>query len=220
MESTRRVPASVLIVAGSETTSMYAEYCSWRGLQVRGVATAAGALRATAVALPDAAIISERLPDCTGHGLVRALRRSRHTFDLAIILLASQTFLADPRHTAKQGCDLVLTVPVLPDELVEALQRVMRSRAARPFESWLFRRGAESVWIVRTAPLELTVAGPSDRRAAYQFDAPAELRGFHADVRTRLMRTGYVLEATGADRRSGRERRRQERDGGDRRAIQ
>lgn len=214
----------MLIVAGSETRRMYGEYCAWRGIEVREAGTAAEAMRHIAAALPDAVVISERLPDCRGRDLVRALRRSRHTFSLCLILLASNTFLADALDTAKHGCDIVLTVPVLPDELVSALERVLRNRAERRaaerFESWLFVRSGESVWIVRTAPLELTIAGPRDRRAAFHFDQERELHGFQAHYQDRLLKAGFVLEAAGSDRRSGRERRSAPRDTADRRAIQ
>lgn len=214
----------MLIVAGSETRRMYGEYCAWRGIEVREAGTAAEAIRQTALALPDAIVISERLPDCTGRDLVRALRRSRHTFPLCLILLASNTFLADALDTAKHGCDVVLTVPVLPDELVAALEQVLRDRAERGaaerFESWLFLRTGESVWMVRTARLELTVAGPRDRRAAFHFDGEGELQEFQAHHQHRLLETGFVLEAAGDDRRSGRERRSQPRAAADRRGIQ
>ena len=214
----------MLIVAGSETRRMYGEYCAWRGIEVREAGTAAEAMRQIAAALPDAVVISERLPDCTGRDLVRALRRSRHTFSCCVILLASNTFLADALDTSKHGCDVVLTVPVLPDHLVAVLEEVLRDRAERRaserFESWLFLRSGESVWMVRTAPLELTIAGPRDRRAAFHFDDERGLQNFQAHYQNRLLKTGFVLEAAGADRRSGRERRSRPRDAADRRGIQ
>lgn len=199
---------------------MYAEYCAWRGIRARSARGADDAMRVLAASLPDGVVISERLRDCTGPDLVRALRRSRRTFDLAVVMLAWNTFVASLYDTSKYGCDLVLTVPVLPDELIDALQAVRRLRAARPFEAWLLSRRGESVWMVRTARLELTVAGPRDRRDAFHFDTESELRSFQADYQQRLQNGGYALEASGTDRRSGRERRVDPRPGVERRLAQ
>jgi DNA-binding response OmpR family regulator len=212
-------PGSLLIVSNAETSGMYVEYCSWLGISARGVAAAGEAIRELRSARPDAVVVSERLPDVPGPDLARALRRSRHTYDLPIVLLASNIFAVRGHDPEKHGCDLVLLVPVLPDELIDRLGDLLRVARGRSFEAWLYRRGDESVWIVRTARLELAIAGPRDLRNAFQFDAETELRAFQARFEQRLEAAGFVLGGVGTDRRSGRERRAGSRNGPDRRAI-
>jgi len=190
---------------------MYGEYLNWRGVTVREVGTAAAAVREVSRFLPDAVVTEDRLPDSTGPELVRALRRSRYTFDLPLVLLCSDTFAIKPDEAERYGCDRVLIVPLLPEALLDVLRVVVHERSAgertRRFASWLFTRNGESVWIVRTTETELTVAGPHDERNVYSFDHERELLSFHADYEQRLMRGGFVLNAAGDDRRSGRDRR-------------
>jgi DNA-binding response OmpR family regulator len=211
---------SVLIVTGSDQTRrMYAEYLVWRGIEVREVGTAAAAIRTLASIRPDAVVTDDRLPDSTGSDLGRALRRCRATFDLPLLLLSSDTFGGQPaRH---DGCDRVLVVPLLPESLYDALQAIVsecRGRDRR-FESWLFTRAGESVWMVRTENLELSIAGPGRARDIVTFDRDGDLRAFQAEYGQRLSSAGFVLQAAADDRRSGRDRRRARRPSGDRRTL-
>ena len=224
-ESSKGALRSVLIVTGSDRTRrMYAEYLGWRGIDVHEVDGAAAAVRALASFRPDVVVTEDRLPDSTGQELLRALRRSRFTFDLPLVLLSSDTF--DSAASAlQQGCNRVLMVPLLPESLHDALQDVVRDcrhiRETRAFESWLFTRDGESVWIVRTGDLELSVAGPGTGRGVFTFGFERELQSFQAEYEQRLVLTGFVLQSLGDDRRSGRDRRTAPRPGvTDRRAVQ
>jgi CheY-like chemotaxis protein len=214
----------VLIVTGSERTRrMYGEYLAWRGVNVREVNQAATAVRELSRLLPDAVVIEDRLPDSTGTELVRALRRSRHTFNLPVILLCSDIFAIDAAQAERYGCDRILVVPLLPEALYDELQQVVdrRSEGARPFESWLFTRNGESVWMVRTTELELSVAGPGRQRDVFDFENERDLVAFQAEYAQRLTLGGFRLVTAGEDRRSGRERRTVPRPGvADRRAVQ
>lgn len=204
---------------------MYGEYLTWRGVDVREVGTAAAAMRELATALPDAVVTEDRLPDSTGLELVRALRRSHYTFELPLVLLCSDTFAIQADEAERYGCDRILIVPLLPEALLDVLRTVVYERGARhgerPFPSSLFTRNGESVWIVRTTDLELCVAGPDHERSVYTFDDEQELQSFQAEYEQRLALSGYTLEATNGDRRTGRDRRQLPRpDPSERRAIQ
>jgi CheY-like chemotaxis protein len=217
---------SVLIVTGSERTRrMYGEYLAWRGIDVHEVDSAAAAVRELPRFRPDALVTEDRLPDSTGLELVRAVRRSRATFDLPLILLCSDTFGLQPDEAERYGCDRILLVPLLPEALLDVLRVVVHERSlaghARRFESRLFTRSGESVWIVRTTGVELAVAGPNAERSVYSFESEHELVAFQADYEQRLTRGGYTLKADADDRRSGGDRRRAPRSGvPDRRGVQ
>jgi CheY-like chemotaxis protein len=212
---------SVLIVTGSDQTRrMYAEYLGWRGIEVREVGAAATAIRELGSFRPDVVVTEDRLPDATGRSLIRVLRRSRATFDLPLVLLSSDPFVAG-QTASDHGCDRVLVVPLLPESLHDALQSIVgecRLRA-RSFESWLFTRAGESVWVVRTGDFELSVAGPGTARELFTFEGERELRAFEGELHERLARAGFVLQAAGEDRRSGGDRRRGRRSSSDRRTL-
>ena len=189
---------------------MYGEYFTWRGVDVREVGTAQAAVRELSRIRPDAVVTEDRLPDSTGPELVRALRRSRHSFDLPLVLLCSDTFAIQADEADRYGCDRILIVPILPEALLDVVRVVVHERATDEqarFESWLFTRETESVWMVRTAKTELAVAGPAGARSVYAFDEERELEAFQAEFELRMTLDGYTLEAAGEDRRSGRDRR-------------
>lgn len=190
---------------------MYGEYVAWRGIDVREVGTAAAAIRELSRALPDAVVTEDRLPDSTGPELVRAIRRSRHTFDLPLVLLCSDTFAIQADEAERYGCDRILVVPLLPEALLDVLRVVVHERTtapdARPFRSSLFTRDGESVWIVRTTTTELALAGPHRARSVYEFAEERELLSFQAEYEQRLMLGGFTRQPAGHDRRAGRDRR-------------
>jgi hypothetical protein len=82
-------------------------------------------------------------------------------------------------------------------------------------------RGEQSVWIVRTTELELTVAGPGREREVYSFEAVRDLLSFQTEYEQRLLLGGFTLTVSSDDRRSGRDRRRTFRPAvNDRRGVQ
>jgi CheY-like chemotaxis protein len=189
---------------------MYGEYLTWRGVEVREVGSAAAAFRELWRRRPDAVVTEDRLPDCTGPELVRALRRSRDTFDLPIVLLCSDTFAIQSDEADRYGCDRILVVPLLPEALLDVLRVLVHDRETegpRPFQSWLFTRNDESVWIVKTTEVDLAVTGPKAERTVFTFRDARELQSFQAEYERRLTLDGYTLQAAGSDRRSGRDRR-------------
>jgi CheY-like chemotaxis protein len=190
---------------------MYGEYLTWRGIDVREVGTAAAAVRELSRFLPDVAVTDDRLPDSTGPELIRALRRSEYTFDLPLVLLCSDTFAIQADQPERYGCDRILIVPLLPELLLDVLRVVVHEREngrnARSFQSSLFTRNGDSVWIVRTTGMELCVAGPDRERNVFTFETERELQSFQAEYEQRLTLGGYALTEAGGDRRSGRDRR-------------
>jgi CheY-like chemotaxis protein len=202
---------------------MYREYLAWRGLDVREVDSAASAVRELSRSLPDVVVTEDRLPDSTGPELVRTLRRTRYTFDLPIVLLCSDTFAIQIDQPERYACDRIVVVPLLPAALFDVLQEVTDERSGHGperFESWLFTRNGDSVWIVRTTELELSVAGPGRGRNVFAFVKERDLLSFQAEYERRLMLDRFTARAEGEDRRTGRDRRERSRPGAhDRRAV-
>ena len=85
----------------------------------------------------------------------------------------------------------------------------------------LFIRGTESVRLVRVTradgPARLLVDGPGPEQTRHLLDNAVECLWFQLDIERRLVAQGFLLaHVSGADRRSGRERRTSSR-GSDRR---
>jgi hypothetical protein len=65
---------------------------------------------------------------------------------------------------------------------------------------WLFVRGTECMWVRRSpaTPLDLVIQGPGKLRRIGSFTSEQELREFQRDLRSRLVRTGWMLERIAA----------------------
>jgi CheY-like chemotaxis protein len=197
---------SVLIVASSHATRyMYAEYLTWRGVNVREVTTADAALVHLTSFTPDVVLVEDKLEGGRGVDLVLTLRRSRRTSHIPIALLSGDVFGMTPVRAHRFGCDLLIPIPCLPDTLFDALAQVVADgvthREPDVLDSWLFVRKDESVRIVRRGDFELTVCGPRSKRTVQRFRSELELSSYQADYEQRLLNEGFTFEGFRKDRR-------------------
>jgi CheY-like chemotaxis protein len=210
-----------MVIGSAPTRRMYADYLLWRGVGVREVASAVAAIDYLTAFTPDAAVIEDRLSDSTGLDLVRTLRRCRATSRLPIALLSSDVFGIDETKASAHGCDLLLTIPCLPEALLTSLVQLVERRAAEPRlsppDSWLFLKGGVSVRVVRTGDYGITICGPGHKRRELTFPTELDLVAFQVRYEQRLVKAGFAPEPFRAERRLRRDRRRIAR-GPDRRA--
>ena len=120
---------SALIVSGTfRTRWMYAKYLAWRGLQVRDVSTAAAARDYLTAFTPDVVVIEGTPSDATAADLVRDIRSIPTLKNVPVVRLESYTF---GRAVEDDGdWDVRLTVPCLPDHLLETMQQALERRRA------------------------------------------------------------------------------------------
>jgi DNA-binding NtrC family response regulator len=118
---------SALIVSGTfRTRWMYAKYLAWRGLQVRDVSTAAAALDYLTAFTPDVVVIEGTPSDATAADLVRDIRRIPELKDLAVVRLETNAFGLASQDDG--DWDVRLTVPCLPDHLLDVMQQAVERR--------------------------------------------------------------------------------------------
>jgi two-component system, OmpR family, phosphate regulon response regulator PhoB len=125
----RSAVRSALIVSGTfRTRWMYAKYLAWRGLQVRDVSTASAALDYLTAFTPDVVVIEGTLGDAAATDLARSIRSLPALKDMPLVRLENDAFgLVAPDDW---DWDVRLTVPCLPDHLLEAMQRAAERRRA------------------------------------------------------------------------------------------
>jgi hypothetical protein len=83
--------------------------------------------------------------------------------------------------------------------------------------SWLFVRGQETIWVLRSEG-HVAICGPGTAREDYNFDSPMGIEAFQVSFAERLMAGGWILWGIDRERRSGQDRRTGDRDTPDRRA--
>jgi hypothetical protein len=86
-----------------------------------------------------------------------------------------------------------------------------------PLASWLFIKDGESIWIERPYGFSMVVAGPGTRREQHDFPDEQAVQAFQVSIGERLSADGWFLWGFDRDRRSGRDRRRIDRNAPDRR---
>ena len=125
----RSAVRSALIVSGTfRTRWMYARYLAWRGLQVRDVSTASAALDYLTAFTPDVVVIEGTPGDAAATDLARSIRSLPALKDIPLVRLESDTFgVVAPDDW---DWDVRLTVPCLPDHLLEAIERAAERRRA------------------------------------------------------------------------------------------
>jgi two-component system cell cycle response regulator DivK len=125
----------LLVESAQDDREMYAEYLRVSGLRPVEVGDTADAIRRAARA--DVIVTGIRVAGpFDGIELVRRLRMTPTTRLKPIIVLTACALDRDRRAAEGAGCDVYLTKPCLPDDLLREVERLAQStRAARPVDS-------------------------------------------------------------------------------------
>jgi hypothetical protein len=83
--------------------------------------------------------------------------------------------------------------------------------------SWLFVKGEDTIWVLRSADGHVAVCGPGTEREDFSFDGDKAMEAFQVSFAERLMLTGWILWGVDRERRAGQERRSSARETVDRR---
>ncbi len=76
--------------------------------------------------LPHLVLLDLSLPDCHGTEVVRALKADPRTRKIPVIALSASVRDADKESAAAAGCEGFIEKPLLPDDLVELVRRVLQ----------------------------------------------------------------------------------------------
>jgi CheY-like chemotaxis protein len=119
-----RAPHVLLVEDDSDTREMYSFYLSYSGLHVTEARTGRRALERAREDRPDVVVTDIAMPEMDGLELSRRLRAEEPTHDVPIIAVSGQA--SDRARQA--GADVVLEKPCDPDQLLHAIEGVLRDR--------------------------------------------------------------------------------------------
>ena len=120
----------LVIDADADSRQMYTEFLRYHGFHVVPASSAREALAAAPLA--DAIVTELLLPsDRDGLALVQQLKNDRRTSAAPLIVVTSRAWNTDRERALAAGCDLYLSKPCLPDDLMHAVQRMMARRRLR-----------------------------------------------------------------------------------------
>jgi CheY-like chemotaxis protein len=96
------------------------------GVAMAEAGTGADALkRVTESPRPALIMIDLSLPDMHGTEVVRRLKSDPTTSDIPIVALSASVMITDKANAASAGCTAFIEKPVLPDDVVEIVRRLL-----------------------------------------------------------------------------------------------
>jgi CheY-like chemotaxis protein len=99
------------------------------GVTIAEAGTGAEALdRLGSTPLPSLILIDLALPDCHGSDVVRALKADAATRDIPVLALSAAVTAEDKARAANAGCVAFIEKPLLPDNVIALVRRVLSGR--------------------------------------------------------------------------------------------
>ena len=122
-----KAPPYILVVDDHpDGREMLAEYLTFRGFEVTGVATGETALTQALERVPALILMDLQMPGIGGWETTRRLRAHPITKDVIVIALTAHALFPDRRIARQAGCDAFVSKPFDILELGNAIADVMR----------------------------------------------------------------------------------------------
>ena len=123
----------VLIVDDVQDNRMiYVLFLRFSGFRIAEAENGEEALRQAEALQPDIIVMDLSLPVMDGWEATRRLKRDPRTKRIPIVVLTGHALPEHAQAARDAGCDLVITKPCLPDQLLEAIRRILDAPKPRP----------------------------------------------------------------------------------------
>ena len=123
-------PPVVLLLQNPDDGAMYAEFLRHHGVETLCPADTSEALQQASQA--DVIVTELMVPTISdGVEFIRRLRAHDHTKHLPIIVVTSWAWQTERLRAQDAGCDVFLTKPCLPDDLLRKIRRVLALKRLR-----------------------------------------------------------------------------------------
>jgi CheY-like chemotaxis protein len=128
-------PPLVLLVDDFEDNrDLYHEYLVSKGYQVLTADNGADCVLIAAAQRPDIILLDLRMPGISGHEALRQIRARPELAAIPVVALTAHALEDERRRALASGFDAFIPKPCLPDDLVTAIEAILRgsSRATSP----------------------------------------------------------------------------------------
>ena len=116
----------VLIVDDLEDNrAMYVQFLTFSGYRVAEASNGVEAIERARTLEPDVIVMDLSLPVLDGWEATRRLKGDPSTRSIPVIALTGHALPGHSEGAREAGCDVFLTKPCLPDELVESVRRIL-----------------------------------------------------------------------------------------------
>ncbi|HWC03018.1 MAG TPA: response regulator [Methylomirabilota bacterium] len=125
-------PLVLIVDDVQDNRTVYVLFLRFSGFRVAEAENGVEALRQAEALVPDIIVMDLSLPVMDGWEATRHLKRGRRTEGIPVIALTGHALPEHAKAAREAGCDLVITKPCLPDQLVDAIRRILDSSKLRP----------------------------------------------------------------------------------------
>jgi CheY-like chemotaxis protein len=123
----------VLVVEDAEDNrALYVEYLRLEGFRVEEAADGHTAIERAIAIGPDAILMDMSLPLVDGWEATRRLKATRETAKIPIIAITGRTDRASRDRAREAGCDLYITKPCAPSDMLDHLRDVLGIKKKKP----------------------------------------------------------------------------------------
>ncbi|HEY7443953.1 MAG TPA: response regulator [Vicinamibacterales bacterium] len=130
-----KAPAGPLVLVVddfSDAREMYGEYLRFCGYRVAEAQNGVEAIDQAISLKPDVILMDLSMPIVDGWEATRRLKADNRTKDIPVVALTGHAMSGHAEGAKGAGCDIVVTKPCLPQELVKQIRRLVGSPRNQP----------------------------------------------------------------------------------------
>ncbi|HEY7141998.1 MAG TPA: response regulator [Methylomirabilota bacterium] len=125
-------PLVLIVDDVQDNRTVYVLFLRFSGFRVAEAENGLEALRQAETLMPDVIVMDLSLPVMDGWEATRRLKKDPRTRKIPVVVLTGHALPEHARAAREAGCDLVITKPCLPDQLMEAIRRILDAPKVRP----------------------------------------------------------------------------------------
>src|SRR5688572_28234320 len=115
----------LLIEDDPQTRERYRDFLSGAGFDVHALEGGGEAMECARTVTPDVVVLDLGLPDLDGWEVARRLKADAVTKSIPIIAFSARTLQHEKASALRAGCDVYLTKPCPPDQLLNAIHKLL-----------------------------------------------------------------------------------------------
>ena len=124
-------PLVLIVDDVQDNRTIYVLFLRFSGFRVVEAENGEEALAKATSLLPDIIVMDLSLPVMDGWEATRRLRRDPRTQKIPVIVLTGHALPEHAQAAREAGCDVVITKPCLPDQLMETIRRILDAPKTR-----------------------------------------------------------------------------------------
>jgi CheY-like chemotaxis protein len=118
-------PLVLIVDDVQDNRTIYVLFLKFSGFRVAEAENGKEALDTATTLLPDVIVMDLSLPVMDGWEATRRLKRDPRTEKIPVIVLTGHALPEHAQAAREAGCDVVITKPCLPDQLLETIRRIL-----------------------------------------------------------------------------------------------